>query len=449
MDQVKTDISGNERTKADPNEGFAPAPAKRERRTLPRHLETPPIPPPPPHLDGYTAIVGKADLDELRFLAEGLKGKSLKMVNSTAVGGGVAEMLNRLVPLLNELEVVTHWDVITGGNDFFEVTKAFHNALQGSSYQLTRQAQEIFLMYNEQNQERMQFSEDVVVLHDPQPAGLVKARDSLHARWVWRCHIDLSNPNPEVWGFLRPFVERCNAAIFSSQSFTRQLPIPQYLFYPCIDPLSEKNRELEESFVQKVCEDFGVDRKRPIVTQVSRFDRAKDPVGVVQAYRLAKKYVDCQLVLAGGGASDDPEGAAVLQEVKTAAGEDPDIIILDLPPWCALEINALQRASTLIVQKSTKEGFGLTVTEGLWKGKPTIASAVGGIPNQIIQKLTGVLVHSVEGCAYQIRYLLTHPDFARQLGKNGHEHVKENFLITTNVRRWLLLLRILFSGASA
>jgi len=419
-----------------------PAPPA-ERRRAPRTWDTPPAPVPPPHLDDYKAIVGPADVDELRFLARELKGKTMKMVNSTAVGGGVAEMLNRLVPLLNELEVTTHWDVITGGNDFFEVTKAFHNALHGSAYELTRHAQEIFLMYNEQNRQRLQFGEDVVVIHDPQPAALVTARSGTPARWIWRCHIDLSNPHPQVWGFLRPYVEQYNAAIFSSQSFTRQLPIPQYLFYPCIDPLSEKNKELDESFIQKVCEESGVDRSRPIVTQVSRFDRLKDPVGVVQAFKLAKKYVDCQLVLAGGGASDDPEGAVVLQEVKDAAGDDPDIIVLDLPPWCALEINALQRASTIIVQKSIKEGFGLTVTEGLWKGKPTIAGAVGGIPNQIIHKLTGVLVHSVEGCAYQIRYLLTHPEFASQLGKNGHEHVKENFLMTTNVRRWLLLLRIL------
>jgi len=341
------------------------------------------------------------------------------------------------------MEIPTHWDVITGGNDFYEVTKAFHNALHGTDYTLTRQAQEIFLSYNEQNRQRMHFDEDVVVIHDPQPTPLVCARNGAHNRWIWRCHIDLSNPNPEVWGFLRPYVERFDTAIFSSQSFTRQLPIPQYLFYPCIDPLSEKNKELDESFIQKVCDDFNIDRKRPIVTQVSRFDRLKDPVGVIQAYKLAKQYVDCQLVLAGGGATDDPEGAAVLKEVKEAAGNDHDIIILDLPPWCALEINALQRASTVVVQKSIKEGFGLTVTEALWKGKPTIAGAVGGIPNQIIHKLTGVLVHSVEGCAYQIRYLLTHPEFAQQLGVSGREHVKENFLITTNIRRWLLLFRIL------
>ncbi|MGH9497940.1 MAG: glycosyltransferase [Terriglobales bacterium] len=414
-----------------------------ERRKSLRDYRTPPAPAPQARLDDYRSIIGQGNLDSLRFLARDLKGKTIKMVNSTAVGGGVAEMLNCLVPMLTELEVTTHWDVITGGNDFFEVTKAFHNALQGNEYQLTNHVQEIFLMYNDQNMRRMQFSEDLVVIHDPQPAALVRERSNVPSHWVWRCHIDLSHPNPAVWGFLRPYIEQYDAAIFSSQSFSRQLPISQYLFYPCIDPLSEKNKELDDATVQAVCDEFRVDRSRPIVLQVSRFDRAKDPVGVIQAFKLAKKYVDCQLVMAGGGASDDPEGAAVLQEVRAAAGDDPDIIILDLPPWCALEVNALQRAATLVVQKSIKEGFGLTVTEALWKGKPTIASAVGGIPNQIINKLTGVLVHSVEGCAYQIRYLLTHADFAKRLGENGREHVKENFLMTTNVKRWLLLFRIL------
>lgn len=428
---------------ADMTSAPAQAPARPERRKNPRAWETPPKPVPPPRLDDYKAIVGAADVEELRFLARALQGKSVKMVNSTAVGGGVAEILSQLVPLLNEVEVKTHWEVITGGNDFFEVTKAFHNALQGSDFKLPHNARDIFLLHNEMNQRRMDFSEDVIVIHDPQPAALIRARQQGPQRWVWRCHIDLSNPNPDVWGFLRPFVEEFDAAIFSSQAFTRQLSIPQYLFYPCIDPLSEKNKDLEESYINQVCEDFGIDRSRPIVTQVSRFDRAKDPVGVIQAFKQARKYVDCQLVMAGGGATDDPEGAAVLKEVQEAAGNDPDIIILDLPPWCALQINALQRASTLVVQKSIREGFGLTVTEALWKAKPTIGGAVGGIPNQIIHKLTGALVHSVDGCAYQIRYLLTHPEYANQLGQNGREHVKENFLMTTNLRRWLLLIRIL------
>ena len=434
--------SGSQNTPGGAAPASLPAPQP-ERRKTPRICPVPPLPTPAPRLDDYGPVTGKPVLDELRFLAGGLRGKTVKMVNSTAVGGGVAEMLHHLVPLLQELEIATRWEVITGGNDFFEITKGFHNALHGGEYQLTREAREIFLLSNEQNRERMQFEEDFVVIHDPQPAALVRARPSSHAHWIWRCHIDLSNPHPEVWGFLRPMVEQYDAAIFSSQSFARQLAIPQYLFYPCIDPLSEKNKELEESFVQQICDECGIDRSRPIVTQVSRFDRLKDPVGVVQAYRLARKYVDFQLVLAGGGAADDPEGAAVLQEVRAAANGDPDIVVLDLPPWCALEINALQRASTLIVQKSLREGFGLTVTEALWKGKPTIAGAVGGIPNQVIHNLTGALVHSVEGCAYQIRYLLTHPEIARQLGKNGREHVKENFLVTSNLRRWLLLLQIL------
>jgi trehalose synthase len=420
---------------------------KSERRRKPRISQIPPPPPSPPRLEDYEPIIGRPQLDELRFLAKALQNKTAKMVNSTAVGGGVAEMLNRLVPLLNELEVNTRWEVMTGGNDFFEVTKAFHNALHGGEYTLTKSAQDVFLLTGEQNRQRMKFEEDLVIIHDPQPLGLIHSKQE-HAkqgagRWIWRCHIDLSNPHPEVWGFLRPMVEKFDAAVFSSPEFTKRLPIPQYLLFPCIDPLSEKNKELEESYVQKVCDDFGIDRSRPIVTQISRFDRLKDPVGVIQAYKMAKKYVDCQLVLAGGGASDDPEGAVVLQEVYDAVGDDPDVIVLNLPPWSGLEINALQRASTLIVQKSLKEGFGLTVTEALWKSKPTIAGAVGGIPTQVIDKLTGVLVQSVEGCAYQIRYLLTHPEFAQQLGNNGREHVRENFLMTSNVRRWLILFRIL------
>ena len=426
--------------------GTGPAmPPVRERRKY-KVRETPPPPPPPPKLNDYEPIIGKADLDELRFLARHLRTKTVKMVNSTAVGGGVAEILNRLIPLLNELEVLTKWEVITGGNDFYEVTKGFHNALHGGDYHVTQQILDIFLMYNEQNRQRMEFVEDLFVIHDPQPAALVRSRRD-RGRWIWRCHIDLSNPHAEVWNFLRPFVEQFDAAIFSSPAFTRQLPIPQYLFYPCIDPLSEKNKDLEPDYVQKVCDDFGVDRSRPVLTQISRFDRLKDPVGVIEAYKLAKKYVDCQLVLAGGGATDDPEGAAVLAEVMAAAGDDPDVIILNLPPWSALEINALQRASNVVIQKSLKEGFGLTVTEALWKGKPVIAGAVGGIPTQVVHKLTGVLVHSVEGCAYQIRYLLTHPEFAQQLGRNGQEHVKENFLITSNIKRWLILFQLMLGMA--
>jgi trehalose synthase len=276
-------------------------------------------------------------------------------------------------------------------------------------------------------------------MHDPQPVGLIDGRSGSAGHWVWRCHIDLSRPHPKVWEFLEPWVTRYDGSIFSSPDFARQLPIPQYLFHPSIDPLSEKNRDLEPSFVRGVLERFGIDPARPIITQISRFDRLKDPVGVVRAYRIVKRYFDCQLVLAGGGADDDPEGAAVLLETHQEAAGDPDIHVLELPPTSHLEINALQRASTVVLQKSLREGFGLTVAEALWKKKPVVASAVGGIPAQIIHKHTGLLAHSVEGTAYQIRYLLTHPEIATRLGEQGHEHVREHFLITGNVRRYVTL----------
>jgi trehalose synthase len=414
-----------------------------ERRKNPIISKTPPPPVPAAKLEDYEPIIGRPELDELYFLAKKLKGKTVKMVNSTALGGGVAELLTSLVPMLNELGIKAKWEVIDGKSDFFDVTKAIHNALQGDKRGLTEHDKQVFAETNEQNRKRLTFDEDFVVIHDPQPVQLVAAKPGSHGKWIWRCHIDLSNPNPEVWELLKTWVEKYDATIFSSPAFARQLPVPQYLFYPCIDPLSEKNKELDESYVQKVCDDFGVDRARPIVTQVSRFDRSKDPVGVVQAYKLARKSVDCQLVLAGGSASDDPEGAAVLKEVKEAAGDDPDIIVLNLPPWSALEINALQRASTLIVQKSLREGFGLTVTEALWKAKPVIAGNVGGIPSQVIHKLTGMLVHSVEECADQMQCLLTHPVVAAELGKNGREHVKENFLMSSNAKRWMLLFHVL------
>jgi len=390
-------------------------------------------------LDHYAAVVGRPEIEEVRALAARLSGRSIKMVNSTAVGGGVAEILRRLVPLLDEAGVETHWEVVTGSNDFYAVTKAFHNALHGAPFEGRQEWFDLFLRTNEENRRRMRFDEDLTVIHDPQPIALIEARDASRGHWVWRCHIDLSRPSQQVWEFLRPFVERYDAALFSSPAFTHALAIPQYLFSPAIDPLDNKNRELDPEFIRGVVERFGIDPERPMLTQVSRFDRLKDPLGVIEAFRIVRKYTDCQLVLAGGGATDDPEGEAVLREIQEAAKGDPDIRILDLPPTSHLEINALQRASTIVIQKSLREGFGLTVAEALWKKKPVVASAVGGIPRQVIHKLTGMLVHSVEGCAYQLRFLLSNPEFARRLGEYGHEHVKENFLITHNLKRYLLL----------
>lgn len=400
-----------------------------------------------PVLQDYAPIVGEPEVLELRELARRLAGRRVKMINSTAVGGGVAEILNRLVPLMEEVQVSTRWEVITGGEKFFHVTKAFHNALHGAPYEAAPDWFETFLATNEENRRRMQFDEDFVVIHDPQPVALIAERN--HGRgqhWVWRCHIDLSNPVPQVWDFLKPWVDRYDASLFSSPQFTRGLRIPQYLFYPTIDPLADKNRDLDDEFVRSVLEQFHIDPMRPILTQISRFDRLKDPLGVIRAYRLVKKYEDCQLVLAGGSATDDPEGAAVLAEVEAAAAGDPDVHILNLPPWSHVEINALQRGSTIVIQKSLKEGFGLTVSEALWKKKPVVASAVGGIPSQVIHKLTGMLVHSVEGTAYQIRFLLANPAFAKVLGENGHQHVKEHFLLTQNLKRYLVLFLILLQG---
>jgi len=401
-------------------------------------------------LDHYVPLLGAAEIEELRTLAVPLEGAVVDMVNSTAVGGGVAEILNRLVPLGRELGLDIRWHVMEGGPEFYEITKAFHNALHGDPYNIRPQDFDIFLDYNRRNRDRLSLDGRFVVIHDPQPAAFIEQRLPPEKQsWTWRCHIDLSRPNRGVWDFLNPFVSRYDSAIFSSPEFSRQLAIPQYLFYPSIDPLSEKNRDLDADFVEDVLVRFGIDPRRRILTQISRFDRLKDPVGVLRAYRIVKRYFDCQLVLAGGGASDDPEGSAVLAEVREAAGKDPDVFILELPPAAPLEVNALQRASTVVIQKSLREGFGLTVAEALWKKKPVVASAVGGIPTQVIHKHTGLLAHSVEGTAYQIRFLLAHPDLAQRLGEQGHEHVRENFLITGNLKRYLtLFLREIAQGPS-
>jgi trehalose synthase len=390
-------------------------------------------------LDDYAALLGQGEIDELRVLAKPLRGRSMEMINSTAVGGGVAEILTRLLPLAEELGLNMRWDVMTGGDDFYGVTKSFHNALHGAPYHADPKDFEIFLDCNKRNLGRLPLDAEFMIIHDPQPAALIEGRKKNGNHWAWRCHIDLSHPNRPVWDFLEKFVARYDSSMFSSPEFARELPIPQYLFYPAIDPLSEKNRDLDPEFVAQTLAHYQIDPLRPILTQISRFDRLKDPVGVIRAYRIVKRYFDCQLVLAGGSASDDPEGAVVLKEVQQEANGEADIHIIELPAWAPLEVNALQRASTIVIQKSLREGFGLTVSEALWKKKPVVASAVGGIPVQIIHKHTGLLSHSVEGAAYQIRFLLSHPEIAAKLGENGHQHVKENFLITQKLKRYMTL----------
>jgi len=389
-------------------------------------------------IEQYEPIVGRAILDDLHLLARQLEGRSIQNINSTAVGGGVAEILTRMMPLLKQLGVDARWDVIRGDEKFFEITKKFHNGLHGVEVQIGKDEYDHFLHVNEENGEDLDFG-DIVFVHDPQPVALIEHRRTNGRKWVWRCHIDFSRPDARIWGFMQKYVTQYDAAIFSAPAFARTLPIPQVLISPSIDPLSDKNRELPDSVIGETFERFGIDRSRPVITQISRFDYLKDPVGVIEAYRAAKAHVDIQLVLAGGGATDDPEGPMVMEKVQAAAANDKDIHILLLPPSSDIEINALQRGSTIILQKSLREGFGLTVAEALWKGKPTIAGAVGGIPLQITHKHSGILTYSVEGTARWIKQLVNEPEFAKKLGRNGHEHIRNNYLITRHIKDYLLL----------
>lgn len=392
-------------------------------------------------LEEYVPIVGQSVIDELRLIAGRLTGKTIQQINSTAVGGGVAEILNRMIPLLAQLGVDTRWDVIKGGEQFFEVTKKFHNALHAGPVDITGRDFEIFLENGRKNLEEMSIYGDIVFVHDPQPIVLVqKKRDN---KWIWRCHVDVSNPCVKVWNFLMEYIVRYDAAVFSAPAFSRRLPLRQFLISPSIDPLSDKNKELPRETIDAVLRKYNIPQDKPIITQISRFDRLKDPIGVIAAYKEVKKYINCCLVLAGGGASDDPEGAAVYAEVLENARKDKDIHVL-LLPQNDIEINALQRASAVIIQKSIREGFGLTVAEALWKAKPVVASNVGGIPLQIAHKYSGLLCHSNQGAAFAIKQLLNSPAYARKLGKNGQEHIRNNFLITRHIRDYMLLFLALY-----
>ncbi|MFH1378974.1 MAG: glycosyltransferase [bacterium] len=393
-------------------------------------------------LHDYIPIVGESVLDDLMLLSQKLEGKSIQNINSTAVGGGVAEILNRMVPLLKELDVDVYWNVIKGGEKFFEVTKKIHNTLHGKLDVISRSEWNLYDETIGQNLKDINLERDIIFVHDPQPLGLIGEKKNNH--WIWRCHIDLSNPDMQVWKHIKKFVERFDASVFSAPSFSQSLSIPQMLIPPSIDPLSDKSKELPQETITEVVERFQIDVSRPIITQVSRFDYLKDPLGVIDSFKLARKYVDCQLILVGGSADDDPEGSTVLSQVQEQAKDDPDIKILILPPSSNIEINVIQRISTIILQKSIREGFGLTVSEALWKAKPVIASAAGGIPLQIIHKYSGILTHSVEGTAYWIKQLLQTPEFAKKLGENGREHVRQNFLLTRHLRDYLLLYLSLY-----
>lgn len=396
-------------------------------------------------LSRLETIVGYEEIGRLRRLAGRLHGQRIVNVNSTRTGGGVAEILGWMIPLMNELGLQAEWQVIEGTPDFYRVTKGFHNALQGLPVALRPRDVDLHLEVNRANAERLQLEADVVIVHDPQPMYLPRFTPAGRVRrWIWRCHVDASHPGREVWSHLARAIPDYDATIFSLAAFTRPLPRPMFIIPPSIDPLADKNRLLAPEECVAELERLGIDPERPYLLQVSRFDRFKDPVGVIRAYEIAKlHHPSLQLVLAGGTADDDPEGAEVLAEVQQAAGDDPDLKVLLLPPDAHLTINALQRMAAIVLQKSIKEGFGLTVTEALWKGKPVIGGATGGIRLQVHDYHTGFLVYSPEGAAYRIRYLLRYKDKRERMGRTGQAFVRDHFLLTRNLRDYLSLFLLL------
>jgi trehalose synthase len=400
-------------------------------------------------LAAYEGIASPSEIRELRTLGEKLKGTRVLHVNSTREGGGVAEILAWMRPLMCDLGLEAGWEVIEGTPEFFSVTKSIHNGLQGFPVTLSRKDVETHTGVNEANISRLRpvlEDADIVVIHDPQPAPLLKLCPEKKGKWVWRAHIDISHPSLSVWRALKPLVTDFDASIFSMSNFAQPLPHPQFLIAPSIDPLSEKNIDLSETEINAVRADFGLDPSLPLLVQISRFDRFKDPLGVIAAYRMVRKVLPVQLVLAGGGATDDPEGKAVLDEVMAASEGDPYIHVLLLPPDAHRTINALQRMADIVIQKSTREGFGLTVTEGLWKGKPVIGGDVGGIRKQIFNYHTGFLVNTPEGAAHRIRFLLHHKNLIDEIGGKAREFVRENFLLTRQLREYLTLFHWLLHG---
>lgn len=398
----------------------------------------------------YATLLGKEIVEQLFQIAHILNGAKVVHINSTRFGGGVAEILSKMVPLMTSLGLNAHWEVIDGNDLFFQCTKAIHNLFQGKSDKLPSSSLlQNYEDINAQNSEKL-FSllndADFVLIHDPQPLPLIDHFPKRKGKWIWRCHIDTSSAPRSIWKYCRPFIDQYDASVFSLENFKQSIPHPVYIIAPSIDPFSDKNIDLDEREIKNVLQQLNIDTERPLVIQVSRFDSFKDPKGVITAFRLSKKYnPGLQLVMAGGGAHDDPESEAVLQEVKDWAGEDPEIHILNLPVNSHRIINALQRGAHIVIQKSIKEGFGLTVTEALWKMKPVIAGNAGGIRIQVINHHTGFLVNTPQGAANRLRYLLQYPEIGKAFGIAGKQLVKENFLITRHLREYLSMMATLLS----
>jgi trehalose synthase len=399
-------------------------------------------------LSDYATILGRGLMAEIQRLAQSVEGKRVLHLSATAFGGGVAEINYTLIPLMLSADLDTEWRIINGQDEFFNVTKKIHNALQGSPQDLTVEDEEIFHRYNAMNAEELDESEyDFVIIHDPQPAAMIDHFPDRRAKWIWRCHIDLSEPKRDVLEFLLPSLSRYDAAIFHRPEYvpaTDKLP-EAFIWPPAIDPLAPKNMALSPEDAAYIVDQFGIDVDRPLLTQVSRFDPWKDPLGVIDAYRLTRRdHPDLQLALVGSMAHDDPEGWDFYNQTVEYAAADPDIFILsNLNNIGAIEVNAFQVHSAAVLQKSIREGFGLTVTEALWKGRPTVGGRAGGIPSQIQDGETGWLVDSVEECAEACREILADPPAAAIRGRRGKEFVRQHFLTPRLLRDWLALFNLL------
>jgi trehalose synthase len=394
-------------------------------------------------LDDYSEIVGDAVLSSIYRKARRLSGKHILHINATYQGGGVAEILGSMVVLMNDLGIDVGWRILHGTPDFFAITKKFHNALQGGPINLTEIKKSIYIRANEDFSVFTHIDHDCVIIHDPQPLPLIKYYAKKQP-WIWRCHVDLSTSNSELWDFLKKFILRYDTMIISSEKYRRSdLPVEQRIIHPAIDPLSPKNMDINEGIVSKYLKKFEIPRDKPLITQISRFDRWKDPEGVIEVFKLVRKKVDCRLVLCGSMAADDPEGWIMYEKVEKRAKElieNKDVILITSEN--SILVNALQRASAVIIQKSTREGFGLTVTEALWKGTPVVTSDVGGIPLQVADGENGFLLKAGDrqGFAEKIVLLLKDRQMAEDMGKKGKELVRKNFLITRIISDWMDLL---------
>jgi trehalose synthase len=394
-------------------------------------------------LADYTHLCGRGLVEQIRELAEPLKDKRVLHVSATAFGGGVSEILYTLVPLMRDVGLDAHWQVILGREEFFNVTKLLHNSLQGDEVTLSEEQWEVFFAYNAMNARGLEEGWDAVVVHDPQPAALMRNARDRAKRWIWRCHIDLSEPNPETLERMLPLVAEHDASMWHLQQYVPAgLDGGVRIVPPAIDPLSPKNMALSPEDAAFVCNQFGIDVDRPLICQVSRFDPWKDPIGVIDAYRLVNERMpEVQLALVGSMATDDPEGWEFFHETYRYADGDPDIKILNnLNNVGAIEVNAFQSQADVMVQKSIREGFGLTVTESLWKARPTVAGNVGGIPLQIENGRSGYLVSSPQEAAARCTEVLADPELGKRLGRAGKEHARERFLTPRLLRDWLELL---------